>query len=72
MRVKTSAELSTKEIIDSPDYQTIDSRGSPSQRSQWEPETEEANERKVVRKFDCHILPILCAAFFYSSWTRAS
>src|SRR5580698_8125999 len=64
MRVKSPAEASTKELVDSPDHRTIDSRGSPYPRSQWEPDAEEVNERRVVRKFDCHILPILCAAFF--------
>lgn len=72
MRVKSPAEASTKEILSySPDHRTLDSRGSPYGRSsrQWadkysEEDAEDANERRVVRKFDRHILPILCAAFF--------
>jgi hypothetical protein len=62
MMIKSPAQGSTKEVFDSPDNESLDSRGSPYPRSQWE--SEDVNERRVVRKFDSHILPILCCAFF--------
>ena|ERR1700760_326548 len=51
------ASAETKEVIDSLDYQTLESRGS-----QW---TIQTSEKEVVRKIDLRILPVLCSVYFF-------
>jgi hypothetical protein len=47
----------TKEVCDSLDYQTLESRGS-----QW---AITISEKQLVRKIDLRILPILCSVYFF-------
>jgi hypothetical protein len=54
------AELSTSEVKESyetSDYQTLESRGS-----QW---NDQITERRMVRRIDLRILPVLCSTYFF-------